>query len=173
MPNQLLPRSLSFENQNMNPFGDADGYHRRASSASDRASGRSVSPIPLRSLPSATIDHRPKEQEGNHPRSQSEERLRDYARAQSKQRSQRDTFGRLMRVVSHPWLPEILSSLIATLALVAIIIILAVHQGKPLPEWPHSISINALIAIFTVVFKASLLMPVAEGISLSRIDTIE
>ena len=172
-PDHPLPHSSSFENQKVNPFGDADGYRRRASSTSDRASDRSVSPIPLRSLPSATVDYGPMNQEQHHPRRPSEERLKDYARAQSKQRSQRDTFGRLERVVSHPWLLEILSSFIAALALMAIIVTLAVHQGRPLPQWPHSISINALIAVFTTVFKASLLMPVAEGICLSRIDTIE
>ncbi len=172
-PDHSSPRSFSFENQNENPFGDADGYHRRASSACNRASDRSVSPIPLRSLPSATVIHGPNKQERNHPRHPSKERLDDYARAQSKQRSQTDTFGWRRRVVSHPWLPEVLSSLIAAIALMAIIVTLAVHQGKPLPQWPHSISINALIAVFTVIFKASLLMPVAEGICLSRINTKE
>ena len=172
-PGHPLPHSVGFENQKVNPFGDADGYRRRASSASDRVSDRSVSPIPLRSLPSATVDYGPKDQEHNHPRRPSEERLKDPARTQSKQRSQRDTFGWLKRVVSHPWLLEILSFFIAALALIAIIVTLAVHQEGPLPQWPYSISVNALIAVFTTVFKACLLMPVAEGTCLSRIDTTE
>ncbi|CAI0643376.1 unnamed protein product [Colletotrichum noveboracense] len=47
--------------------------------------------------------------------------------------------------------------------LLAIAIILSIHQGQPLPNWPDLISINSLVAIFTAIFKASLIMPVAAG----------
>ena len=66
-------------------------------------------------------------------------------------------------IFSNPWMVEVLSCLLASTALAAIIITLVVHQGKPLPQWPHLISINSLLAIFTVILKASLLLPVAEG----------
>ncbi|KAF6829451.1 hypothetical protein CMUS01_08161 [Colletotrichum musicola] len=38
------------------------------------------------------------------------------------------------------------------------------RYGRPLPAWPSLISINSLIAIFTALFKASLIFPVAEGL---------
>lgn len=61
------------------------------------------------------------------------------------------------------WKFEILSNFVALGCIVAIISILAIHQGQPLPDWPDLISINSLIAILTAVFKASLILPVAEG----------
>lgn len=62
------------------------------------------------------------------------------------------------------WLWEILSIAAAALALVAIVITLVLHRDRPLPKWPSAITINALIAVFTAVFKACLMMPIAEGI---------
>lgn len=62
------------------------------------------------------------------------------------------------------WLWETLSITIAALALAAIVITLVLHRDRPLPKWPSAITINALIAVFTAVFKACLMMPIAEGI---------
>lgn len=61
------------------------------------------------------------------------------------------------------WTTEILSCAIASLCLAAIIGILSAHQGLPLPEWPLNITINALVAVFTAIFKMALLVPVADG----------
>lgn len=61
------------------------------------------------------------------------------------------------------WTVEILSCLIASLCLAAILGILITHQGLPLPQWPLNITINALIAVFTAIFKMALMVPVAEG----------
>lgn len=163
-PGNPIHRSLSFENQELNPFGDPDGYYRRISNASDR----SGSPVPLHSLPSATA-YGPRDQERNRSQRPSEGRLDDNTHALSLQRSQEERFDRLRKAVSHPWLLEILSCLIAALALLATIVTLAVHEGRQLPQWPHLVSINALIAIFTTIFKASLLMPVAEGMDFSYV----
>ncbi|KXH65228.1 hypothetical protein CNYM01_13633 [Colletotrichum nymphaeae SA-01] len=68
------------------------------------------------------------------------------------------------------WWMEILSSLLAIGCLIAIVIILAFHDGKPLPHWPDLISINTMVAVFTAIFKASLMMPVAEGIGQLKWD---
>ncbi|KAF6808051.1 hypothetical protein CMUS01_13976 [Colletotrichum musicola] len=62
------------------------------------------------------------------------------------------------------WHLEALSSLLALSCLVAMAVILAIYQRKPLPEWPDVISINTLIAVFTAVFSASLILPIAEGL---------
>lgn len=63
------------------------------------------------------------------------------------------------------WSIEIASLVLAFVSFVAIIITLLMHQNRPLPHWPSLISINTLIAIFTSVMRASMLLPVAEGIS--------
>lgn len=73
--------------------------------------------------------------------------------------------GPLKRILSYDWAIEILSIVIAILALTAIYITLAIHSDQPLPQWPKAISINSLISIFTVVLKATLMMPVAEGMA--------
>ncbi|KAJ9611536.1 hypothetical protein H2200_004720 [Cladophialophora chaetospira] len=54
---------------------------------------------------------------------------------------------------------------LALAALAAIVITLALHEGKTLPKWPSMISINSLIAVFTAILKAAMLLPIAEGLS--------
>lgn len=66
------------------------------------------------------------------------------------------------------WLWELLSIAVATLALVAIVIILMLRRDRPLPKGPSAISINAVIAVFTAIFKACLMMPIAECIGQLR-----
>lgn len=66
--------------------------------------------------------------------------------------------------VQRLWLCEILSITAAALALATIVIILVLHRDHPLPKWLSAITINALIAVFTAIFKACLMMPVAECI---------
>ncbi|KAF2138636.1 uncharacterized protein K452DRAFT_256275 [Aplosporella prunicola CBS 121167] len=63
------------------------------------------------------------------------------------------------------WIVETISCTIAASALAAIIAVSATYNDHPLPQWPRPISINSLIAIFTAIFKAALVMPVSEGIS--------
>ncbi|KAF4545037.1 uncharacterized protein LTHEOB_5448 [Lasiodiplodia theobromae] len=63
------------------------------------------------------------------------------------------------------WLTEILAYFVSLIALAAIIITLATHDGHPLPDWPFRISINALISVFAVILKATMMIPVAEAVS--------
>jgi hypothetical protein len=72
--------------------------------------------------------------------------------------------GLLNRIWTYAWVIEISSFFLATLALAAIFITLAIHSDRPMPQWPKLISINSLIAIFTAVLKAALMMPVAQSI---------
>ncbi|KAF2671138.1 hypothetical protein BT63DRAFT_423379 [Microthyrium microscopicum] len=72
---------------------------------------------------------------------------------------------RMQRLWRNTWFPEALSCLLAGISLAAIIITLKLHEGKPLPQWPFSISINALIAVFTAMLKAGVALPLSEGIS--------
>ncbi|KAF9876617.1 hypothetical protein CkaCkLH20_06025 [Colletotrichum karsti] len=62
------------------------------------------------------------------------------------------------------WWLEMLSSLLALGCIISIAIILFLYDEKPLPDWPALISVNSLTAIFTAVFKAALIMPIAEGL---------
>ncbi|MCJ1314632.1 hypothetical protein MMC25_008314 [Agyrium rufum] len=62
------------------------------------------------------------------------------------------------------WTLEVLSLIIAGMALAAIFITLTMRQNLPIPRWPSLISINALVSVFTLIFKATLLFPVAECI---------
>lgn len=61
------------------------------------------------------------------------------------------------------WILEFLSIFLAFSSLAAIIITLSIHQGQPVPEWPSFVSINALVAVFSAILKAAMVMPVAEG----------
>ncbi|PQE12952.1 Carboxylic ester hydrolase protein [Rutstroemia sp. NJR-2017a BBW] len=63
------------------------------------------------------------------------------------------------------WSTELLSLLVAALSLVALVLILSLHQGQPRPQWPYKITVNALISVFIALFKAALLFAVAEGTS--------
>lgn len=61
------------------------------------------------------------------------------------------------------WKMEILSCMIASLCLAAIVGILSMYKGLPASQWPHIIILNALISVFTAIFKMSLIIPIAEG----------
>ena len=110
----------------------------------------SKGPVPQRSLPlssgSSALGARPNQKQGS--------------RANLPPRKRWEN---LKQAAAHPWLLEIASCLLACISFMAIISTLAVHQGRPLPEWPDLISINSLLAIFNTVLKGCLVMPVAEG----------
>lgn len=61
------------------------------------------------------------------------------------------------------WTWEIGSLALAAAALVAIIIILRVYDGKSLHKWKVGISVNTVIAILSTIFKGSLAMPISTG----------
>ncbi|MCJ1467733.1 hypothetical protein MMC07_006358 [Pseudocyphellaria aurata] len=79
-------------------------------------------------------------------------------------RAIRPISGPFKRLLRCAWVYEWSSIVVAILAMEAIYITLVLHRAGPLPQQTSMISINSLIAIFTVILKASLLMPVAEGI---------
>ncbi|KAK2041977.1 hypothetical protein LZ31DRAFT_442935, partial [Colletotrichum somersetense] len=62
------------------------------------------------------------------------------------------------------WWMEIFSSILALGCIIALVVVLSIYQGQPLSRWPKLISVNSLIAISTAIFKASLILPVAEGL---------
>ena len=62
------------------------------------------------------------------------------------------------------WWLELGACFVFILALIAIVVTLRPHQGKPLPQWPYNISVNSLIAIYVVILKATVLLVTAEGL---------
>lgn len=61
------------------------------------------------------------------------------------------------------WTPELLSCLLAILALGGLLLLLGRNQDSVLHDLPIKLSINTIIAIFAAIIKALLIMPVAEG----------
>ncbi|KAL2061034.1 hypothetical protein VTL71DRAFT_9086 [Oculimacula yallundae] len=78
--------------------------------------------------------------------------------------------GRMWNSFEDRWIFETLCCLWAAFMLFAMIITLVIHQEKSIPSWPYSISINSLIAIFTALMKAALMVVVAAAISQLKWD---
>lgn len=54
------------------------------------------------------------------------------------------------------WIVEISSCIAATAAIIAIAVTAKAYQGQPKPQWPDVLSLNTLLSMYGVVFKASL-----------------
>jgi hypothetical protein len=67
------------------------------------------------------------------------------------------------------WWLEFLACALVILALFAIAITLALHQGRPLPNWPFHVSIYSLVSIYTVILKSAALYIIAEGICSAQV----
>jgi hypothetical protein len=65
----------------------------------------------------------------------------------------------------HIWWWETSCCIIALGALLAIVATIRSYESKELPQWKFGLSVNAVIAIWTAVLKATAGLVVAEGIS--------
>ncbi|KAI1737044.1 hypothetical protein F4680DRAFT_430115 [Xylaria scruposa] len=74
-------------------------------------------------------------------------------------------FQTLRKAWYYGWVAESFGCSLAVIALSAMIIALRLHDNRPLTTWPFSISINSFIAVFGVILKAGLTVPLSEGIS--------
>lgn len=63
------------------------------------------------------------------------------------------------------WRLEVLSGVLSIVALVGTVATLEPNQGKPLPQWPFDISVNALLSIYSVVFKICMTFVIQSCIS--------
>ncbi|CAI7591276.1 unnamed protein product [Penicillium palitans] len=63
------------------------------------------------------------------------------------------------------WNFEILNCLIAVGFLVAIIVVLYNFDGKPVPEWPFGITLNALVSVLSTAMKAGMVCIATESLS--------
>ena len=66
------------------------------------------------------------------------------------------------------WIKEIGAMLISILSLLCIVLILRMHEGRPLPDWPFSITINSLVSIFSTVMSMMVLVPLQQCISQAK-----
>ena len=63
------------------------------------------------------------------------------------------------------WWWEALCCITALGALLAIVATIRTHESKELPQWRYGLTVNAIIAIYTVILKAAAGLVLAEGIS--------
>ena len=69
------------------------------------------------------------------------------------------------RSILTDWWLELASCILVLAALMAIVGVTYPYQERPLPNWPYTLSINTLVAIFIAVAKSAMLLVMAEGIS--------
>lgn len=62
------------------------------------------------------------------------------------------------------WAWEIFSTCVACAALIAIVITLNVFDDKSLSSWRAPISINAVVAILSALFRGALVLPISSGL---------
>jgi hypothetical protein len=62
------------------------------------------------------------------------------------------------------WMWELAAIALAVGILVAIGVILSVHDGKPIPRWRLGVNINSLVAILTTLLRALIMVFIAEGL---------
>lgn len=63
------------------------------------------------------------------------------------------------------WLFEIVSFCLALGVIVAVVVVLAIYNGRPNPLWTGGITLNTAISFAAVLFRISLMVPVASCIS--------
>jgi hypothetical protein len=69
---------------------------------------------------------------------------------------------------SGTWVPEIVTLLVGLAAVASIIGVIARYSGRALPDWPHAITLNALIALLATVANATMSITLSSGISQSK-----
>lgn len=63
------------------------------------------------------------------------------------------------------WTLEILGCVTAIVAFVAIVVVLVYYDGRPMPQWPYGITLNALVAVLSTVMKATMAFTLTESLS--------
>jgi hypothetical protein len=77
--------------------------------------------------------------------------------------------GRKTVLSSHEtWTFEILALVVALSAVAAIVGVVAHYNGQALPDWPHDITLNALIALLATFANATISVCLSSGISQAK-----
>jgi hypothetical protein len=69
----------------------------------------------------------------------------------------------MSRIWAKSWTTEICSYFVAILLLDGLIATLSSHQSKPLPQWPHLVTINSIISLFPLIMRVCVGVVLAEG----------
>ncbi|KAI0385228.1 hypothetical protein F5Y04DRAFT_208321 [Hypomontagnella monticulosa] len=72
---------------------------------------------------------------------------------------------RVKRFWHYGWVVEIFGIALAIISLMSIFIALQCYKGQEAKAWPLFITLNSFIAVFTVLLKAGIAVPLSEGIS--------
>lgn len=60
------------------------------------------------------------------------------------------------------WTFEILGCVTSIVFLVAIIVVLFNYDGRPMPDWPYGITLNALVSVLSTVMKTTMAFVLTE-----------
>ena len=65
------------------------------------------------------------------------------------------------------WLFEVTGQLLAAVSLGILVVVLKVHQDKPIPKWPVGLTLNTIASIISTIFRSSLMISVTSALSQS------
>lgn len=80
---------------------------------------------------------------------------------------------RQIRHIIKAYTKDLLACFVAIGMLIAISMTLYPFQGRPLPNWPYDLSINALVAIFTTLLKIALGVILSGGLGQLKWDWLK
>ncbi|KAK1691471.1 hypothetical protein BDP55DRAFT_542332 [Colletotrichum godetiae] len=95
----------------------------------------------------------------------------DKSRARSedsRSESQPSTAPRVHAPFWQVWWKEMFCIITSIASLIAIVVVLALFDNHSLPSWPHKITLNTFLALFTTLAKGSFMLPVSIALSQSK-----
>lgn len=69
----------------------------------------------------------------------------------------------MKRLWHYGWVVEIFGIVLAIISLMSIFIALQCYKDQEVKAWPLFITLNSFIAVFTVLLKAGIAVPLSEG----------
>ncbi|KAK7910675.1 hypothetical protein PG985_013156 [Apiospora marii] len=70
------------------------------------------------------------------------------------------------------WLYEFLAWMLSCYCFGGIVVTLALHHDKPIPEWPFDITINAVVSALSTIMGSALLVPLSSIIGQAKWSTV-
>ena len=77
-----------------------------------------------------------------------------------------------LRFWDYGWTAETCSFVFSLLIFAGLVVMLLVHQNRPVPEWPQIISINSIVSLFSLFMRTGVGLVLAEGASKRTQDLI-
>jgi hypothetical protein len=102
----------------------------------------------------------------------SSSKVADEAHASTQRRKARSCWPQLKHAFlwlgRKSWTAEVLSYVFSVLSLVGLVMTLAAHQDRRLPDWPQLVTINSIVSLFSLLMRAGVGFVLAEGIATNR-----